>query len=109
MDLETIRAKADAFVSGLENLTAQERKGVPSSGFCSDFNGLRDLVLKEYPGLAGVLPPPIKSEFGTATANYNEMYTYALQIVNQLKEIHVKAQKMAVDKHNKRMREKMEE
>ena len=81
-------SKASGIRSAIDAMDQHQRAKLPTEPFGNDYNILRNLTLKEHPGLGPLLPP----EVGTTQMNrgvmcdtpFGEIRTYADQMFQML-------------------------
>ena len=83
-----IIAKVSSFINVLMNLNKDERNKNVYPTFAKDYNNLRNIFIKYYPGKVEFVPSEIlitdTSGLTQVFANYSEILTYAEQIKNLL-------------------------
>lgn len=83
-----IIAKVSSYINVLSNLSKDERNKNVFPTFANDYNNLRTIFIKYYPGKIEFVPPEIlitdTSGLTQVFANYSEILTYTEQIKNLL-------------------------
>ncbi len=83
-------AKARGFTNSIAKMDEKQKSTTPSGEYGSDYNKLREIVVRQYPQLTELLPPQVHLYAGASgdrhytRQSYSEIDTFCEQIIQLL-------------------------
>src|SRR3989442_2818350 len=86
-------AKARGFTNSIAKMDEKQKGMTPTGEYGNDYNNLREIVLRQYPQLAELLPPSVSLYAGGSgrhytRQSYSEIDTFCEQIIQLLSSRH---------------------